>query len=144
MWLIVGGEGIIPPALAGAPGGRARALPTRDDLPAILRCCDVYVNPPRMGGGFSVAEAMAEGLPVSSLCGSDGGDKVGDLAFNDLGSYLHGLDELTANKSARATMGAALQHRFRERFDLENSGPSLMAALREAARLAEQRFSRPS
>ena len=144
VWLIVGGEGIIPPALAGAPGGRARALPTRDDLPAILRCCDVYVNPPRMGGGFSVAEAMAEGLPVSSLCGSDGGDKVGDLAFADLGSYLRGLDELTANKSARAAMGAALQRRFRERFDLENSGRSLMAALREAARLADQRFSRPS
>lgn len=144
VWLIVGGEGIIPPALAGAPGGRVRALPTRDDLPAILRCCDVYVNPPRMGGGFSVAEAMAEGLPVSSLGGSDGGDKVGGLAFNDLGSYGRGLDELTANKSARAAMGAALQRRFRERFDLENSGPPLMAALREAARLADQRFSRPS
>jgi hypothetical protein len=90
VWLLVGGEGKLPDALQSSPPGRVRALATRDDLPGILRCADIYVNPPRMGGGFSVAEAMAEGLPVTSLSGSDGGDKVGELALPDIDATWSG------------------------------------------------------
>lgn len=144
VWLIVGGEGTMPAALAASPGGRIRALPTRDDLPAVLRCSDIYVNPPRMGGGFSVAEAMGEGLAVATLGGSDGGDKVGALAFPDLDGYLRGLEALTESAEARRSMGTSLQQRFAERFDLDSSGPALLAAFREAAQLAQERFNRPS
>ena len=142
--MIVGGEGTMPAALSASPGGRIRALPTRDDLPAVLRCSDIYVNPPRMGGGFSVAEAMGEGLAVATLGGSDGGDKVGALAFPDLDGYLRGLEALTASAEARRSMGTSLQQRFAERFDLDSSGPALLAAFREAAQLAQERFNRPS
>lgn len=34
------------------------------DLPALYRICDVYANPIRKGGGFSIGMAMNEGLPV--------------------------------------------------------------------------------
>lgn len=38
-----------------------------NDLPALYEICDVYVNPFRAGGGFSIAMAMKGGLPVVAL-----------------------------------------------------------------------------
>jgi glycosyltransferase involved in cell wall biosynthesis len=140
VWLLVGGEGKLPEALRSSPPGRICALATRDDLPGILRCSDIYVNPPRMGGGLSVAEAMAEGLPVTSLSGSDGGDKVGKLALPDLDAYMERLAALTCNPLLRKETGETLRRRFGERFDLEASGPPLLAAFRQAATLAGKRL----
>jgi hypothetical protein len=140
IWLLVGGEGKLPEALQSSPPGRIRALATRDDLPGVLRCADIYVNPPRMGGGFSVAEAMAEGLPVTSLSGSDGGDKVGELALPDIDAYMEQLAALTANPALRRETGDVLRARFNERFDLEASGPPLLAAFRQAVALAAKRL----
>lgn len=140
VWLLVGGEGKLPDTLKSSPPGRIRALATRDDLPGVLRCADIYVNPPRMGGGFSVAEAMAEGLPVTSLSGSDGADKVGEWALPDIDAYMKRLATLTTDPLLRKETGEALQARFSERFDLEASGPSLLAAFRQAAALAGKRL----
>lgn len=42
-----------------------------EDVLAVLECCDLYVNPPRLGGGFSVAEAFSRGLPGVSLSYGD-------------------------------------------------------------------------
>ena len=140
VWLLVGGEGKLPDALRSSPPGRIRALATRDDLPGVLRCADIYVNPPRMGGGFSVAEAMAEGLPVTSLSGSDGGDKVGELALPDIDAYLERLAALSGNPVLRRETGELLRQRFAERFDLDASGPPLLAAFRQAVTLAAKRL----
>jgi hypothetical protein len=144
VWLLVGGEGKLPEALQSSPPGRVRAVATRDDLPGILRCSDIYVNPPRMGGGFSVAEAMAEGLPVTSLTGSDGGDKVGDLALPDIDAYMERLAALTENPLLRKEAGDELRARFAECFDLEASGPPLLAAFHKAAVLAKNRLTKAS
>ncbi|TRZ93040.1 MAG: glycosyltransferase, partial [Rhodocyclaceae bacterium] len=144
VWLLIGGEGTLPPALLAAPPGRVGALATRNDLPGILRICDIYVNPPRMGGGFSVAEAMAEGLPVTSFAGSDGGDKVGELALPHMNAYMERLAALTKYRGLRRDMGQALRQRFAERFDVETSGPALVAACRKAADLARARLTKPS
>lgn len=144
VWLLVGGEGRLPRALQQALPGRVRALETRNDLPAIFRCCDIYVNPPRMGGGFSVAEAMADGLPVTAFAGSDGGDKVGDLALPDMDAYMARLAALTEDPGLRSEMGQALRQRFDKRFDVEASGPALLAALRQAADLARARLTTSS
>ena len=140
VWLLVGGEGRLPEALQSSPPGRIRALTTRDDLPGVLRCSDIYVNPPRMGGGFSVAEAMAEGLPVISLSGSDGGDKVGELALPDFDAYMAQLAALSGNPVLRKETGDSLKRRFSECFDLDASGPPLLAAFRQAATLAAKRL----
>lgn len=142
IWLLAGGNGQLPPALQAA--GRVRALATRDDLPGVFRCCDIYVNPPRMGGGFSVAEAMAEGLPVTAFAGSDGGDKVGERALVDMAAYMDDLAALTENSTLRREVGEALRRRFAERFDIEASGPALLAACRQAAALSRTRLTTPS
>jgi len=144
VWLLVGGDGKLPPALQHAPAGRVLALATRKDVPDVLRCSDVYVNPPRMGGGFSVVEAMAEGLPVVAFAGCDGGDKVGESAAADIDGYLASLATLTANPDLRRDRGSAMRQRFHERFDLDASGPALLAACRLAASLAGERLTGPS
>lgn len=144
VWLLVGGEGKLPEALQHAPPGRVRALATRNDLPGILRCADIYVNPPRMGGGFSVAEAMAEGLPVTAFAASDGGDKVGELALTDMNAYMERLVALTENPELRSATGERLHQRFNERFDINASGPALLAACRQASALAGDRLTKPS
>lgn len=144
VWFLAGGEGKLPQALLQAAPRRVRALATRNDLPGIFRNCDIYVNPPRMGGGFSVAEAMAEGLPVTAFSGSDGGDKVGELALPDMDAYMERLAALTENPGLRTQMGKALRQRFAERFDLEASGPALVAACQQAATLARARLTKSS
>jgi len=144
IWLVIGGAGKLPQALRQAAAGRVRAMATRNDLPGLLRISNIYVNPPRMGGGLSVAEAMAEGLAVVSLAGSDGGDKTGELALADMDAYMEHLAALTENPDLRREMGQALRRRFDERFDLEASGPALLAACRQAADLARARFTTPS
>lgn len=144
VWLLIGGEGMLPHALLSAPAGRVRALATRNDLPGIFRCADVYVNPPRMGGGFSVAEAMAEGLPVTAFAGSDGGDKVGDPTLPDMNAYMERLATLTENPGMRKETGETLRQRFAEHFDVDASGPALLAAFQQAANLARNRLKAPS
>ena len=144
VWLLVGGAGELPQALQQAAPGRVRALATRDDLPGVFRCCDIYVNPPRMGGGFSVAEAMAEALPVTAFANSDGGDKLGELALPDLDAYLARLAALSQDPELRRSMGQALRQRFDERLDLEASGPALLAACRQATDLARDRLTKSS
>lgn len=44
-----------------------------DDVIAVLENCDLYVNPKRMGGGFSVIEAFHVGIPAVTT-------KMGDVA----------------------------------------------------------------
>ena len=38
-----------------------------DDLPALYKICDLYLNPQRMGGGASITWAMHYGLPIAVL-----------------------------------------------------------------------------
>lgn len=140
VWLLVGGNGQVPNALQQAPPGKVRALGTRPDVAAVLSLCDIYVNPPRMGGGFSVAEAMAARLPVLAFAESDGGDKVGEWALPDGDAYMERLAAVTENSTLRSQMGQALRARFVERFDLEASGPSLISACELAAARAAERL----
>ena len=128
VWVLVGGAGACPPALADAPPQRLRLVPTQADVRRVLRCCDLYLNPPRMGGGFSVAEAMAEGLAVVALNDADGGDKLGEEAAVSLDGYFERLNFLLADREARLEQGARLQERFSQTLDLARSGPSLLAA----------------
>ncbi len=39
----------------------------QEDVLAVCECCDIYINPKRIGGGTSAAEAMYKGLPVVTL-----------------------------------------------------------------------------
>jgi glycosyltransferase involved in cell wall biosynthesis len=136
VWVLAGGQGRLPPALAGADPAQIRLLPHRTDLRSVLRCCDLYVNPPRVGGGFSAAEAMAEALPVLAYADGDAGSKLGDMAPRDEQSYFDRLEALLASPALRAATGAAMQAHFRSSLDLDRAGPSL----RQACELALERF----
>jgi glycosyltransferase involved in cell wall biosynthesis len=142
VWLLVGGAGQLPPALQAAGDTEAiRFLPHQDDLRSVLLCTDIYVNPQRLGGGFSVAEAMAEGLAVVALADGDGGDKVGAAAAPTLDAYFDQLTQLMNEPATRQAAGAALQQRFAQTLDLDNSGPALWAACHTAQQLFAQRQS---
>jgi glycosyltransferase involved in cell wall biosynthesis len=103
------------------------------DLPSLFKACNLYLNPPRMGGGHSVACAMAQGLPVLSLAGGDGGDKLGAFAQPDQARYFAALDALSNDAAALRSMGESLQRRYLDTFDLKGGAPTLLAALEEAA-----------
>ena len=60
----------------------------QSDISGIPCLSDIYVNPPRLSGGFSVAEATALSLPVLSFACSDGGDKLGAMAAPTTATYL--------------------------------------------------------
>lgn len=136
VWHVVGDQGNMPAALSAAPANQLSVRPNYADPVGLLRLCDIYINPPRMGGGFSVAEAMAEGLAVVSFRDSDGGDKVGDEAVDSMDEYFSKLDLLVGSPSARQQQGRKLKARFDQHIDLARSAPSLLAA----CQLARERF----
>lgn len=138
-WMLLGGDGRLPAALASAPGPQVHGLAARRDVTRVLKAADLFLNPPRMGGGFSVAEAMACALPALSLAGSDGGDKLGDEASQDIDGYFARLNSLLDDAKARAALGEKLRARYVELYDLNSAGPSLRQAALRAMALFEQR-----
>ena len=128
VWVLVGGKAEMPEALKGVDQRQLILIPYTSSVVAILRRCDIYVNPPAMGGGFSVAEAMAEGLPVVTHAGTDGGDKAGADAVSTDDEYFERLRVLMENGELRQDTGNRMRARFEQTLDLAKSGPSLMAA----------------
>ena len=139
VWLVAGGDAELAPALASIDSAQLRRLTVTDDAISLLQLSDLYLNPPQSGGGFSVAEAMAEGLPVLALAHSDGGDKLGDAAVPDIEAYFGLLRELLQSAEARRALGQRLRQRFDQQIDLAQSGPSLIGALALARSRFEQR-----
>jgi hypothetical protein len=135
-WLLLGGTGKTPPALAGLDPARLTCLPYSTQATEMLAASDLYLNPPMMGGGISVAEAMSLGLPVLSLAGSDGGDKLGEEAMQDEDAYFAQLHAWLADPGLRRAAGARQRQRFDSALDLEQAGASLLGA----CELARQRY----
>lgn len=139
-WLMVGGAAQRPAALDALPEGQLRMLAHREDIRSVTRTADIYVNPPRVGGGFSVAEAMAEGLPVTAMQHADGGAKIGDAAASDMEAYFTDLEALIADAELRRSRGTAMCELFAQTLDLENSRDSLRAACELSLQLFRRRI----
>lgn len=129
IWLIVGGNGSVPRALRDSGLPNIRCLPYQTNLRGFYACSDIYVNPPRLGGGFSVAEAMAEGLATLAFVDTDGGRKLGASASKNQLEYLTELSRLISDAEARSQLGRDLASAFHSKINLEKSVPSLMRAV---------------
>lgn len=141
VWVIIGSE--TPSALEHAPHGKVINLGVRDDVSSIMKLCDIYVNPPRMGGGFSVLEAMSLGIATLAFSNTDGGEKIGSRAANDQQMYFSQLIKLITNQEIRTAIGMRMQKRFIENYDTESSGLSLMNACKLAIVQAGTRLKDP-
>jgi hypothetical protein len=132
VWLVVG-DSKAPPCLPpGHP--RIRVLPHQDDFDGLLQQCSLYLNPQRMGGGLSIMNAMARGVPVVSLGESDGGDKLGPWSAASWQDYWRRVDGLLSDEAARTRCGHALCGRFDSLYNLHSAAPRLLAALKEGRR----------
>jgi glycosyltransferase involved in cell wall biosynthesis len=137
VWLLVG-EGAYPQCLP-RDHPQIKALPHQEDLDGRLQQCHVYLNPRRMGGGFSVLQAMAHRIPVVAHQGTDGGDKLGAWAATSDAQYWQCLDDLLGDEGLRRRRGDALHARFDALYNLRAATPSLLAALGEARQHFAQR-----
>ncbi len=63
-----------------------------DDILALMEICDLYVNPDRLGGGFSVIEAFAKGRPGVYLNRGDvytaGGEDFAVGSFDEMAKQI--------------------------------------------------------
>jgi hypothetical protein len=144
-WLLVG--------LAPADGERIarrhpriRVLPHRADVAGWIAVSDLYLNPPRVGGGATVAIAMQLGVPVVAMTGGDGGDKIAPQAAATRDAYRERLAHWVADSGARSRESGRPQGE--ERAELDVSSPDaagrLLDACRQAQRLFAQRAARPA
>jgi len=70
------------------------------DILAFLDICDLYVNPPRLGGGFSVAEAFSKGKPgVSNDFGDVAAAAGDDFLVNSLEEMSDTIRKYMTDKS---------------------------------------------
>ncbi|MBC7648868.1 MAG: hypothetical protein H7197_07120 [Vitreoscilla sp.] len=132
-WLLVGiPDGWQHPSLSAH--SRIHGNTKQLALEAWLAACDIYINPPRIGGGATVAMAMEQGLAVLSLANSDGGDKLGRWAAASVDAYFDQLSTWVGDSTLRQQVGIALKARFDERLDVSSiqAQDGLIAACRAA------------
>jgi hypothetical protein len=100
---------------------RIQCVEPQHQLQSWLAASDIYVNPPRIGGGSSIAMAMEQGLPVLTLAGSDGADKVGVLAAGSMAAWFDQLAVWVSDHPVRREAGARLKDSFHQRLDISST-----------------------
>jgi hypothetical protein len=136
-WLLIGVMEA-QPAQWAQEHPRLHWLAPQTHLERWLAMGDIYVGPPRVGGGGAVAMAMEQGMAVAAFAGTDGGDKVGAAALNGLDDYFAQIQFWCDDAPARRRAGQALRERFHARLDL--CAPQAMAGLMQASRQALAMF----
>ena len=140
VWLLLGSDSVLQAPLQALSAQQLRLLPFTGNVMGVFACCDIYVNPPRMGGGFAVADAMAAGLPAVSFADSDGGDKLGAAESPDEASFFATLLNLIHDAGLRAQVGAQMRARFDQCIDLAQAGPGMASACQAALAHYQQRM----
>jgi len=97
---------------------RTHALGFQSDIRAVYEHCDVYISPPRSGGGTSAAYALADGLPVLTLDGGDVAWVAGREAVSpSLPALIERLRSLARDPALRDAESARARRRFEELSD---------------------------
>ncbi|MFA5494878.1 MAG: TIGR03088 family PEP-CTERM/XrtA system glycosyltransferase [Porticoccaceae bacterium] len=100
----------------------------RDDIPALLRCMDIFLLP-SLGEGISntILEAMATGLPVIATAVGGNPELVEDgvtgllIRVGDTEALARAIGTLIDDPARRERMGRAAMQRIRQDFDWEQT-----------------------
>lgn len=86
-----------------------------DDVTGILTCADLYVNPNRLGGGFSVAEGFDAGIPAVTTPYGDVAVAAGEAFWvKDYGEMAAQIKKYHKDTSFYDTMVTAAKQRLEE------------------------------
>lgn len=100
--------------------GNSTYLGFQDDMLAIAELCDIYINPPRIGGQTSAAEAMFKGLPVVSL---NYGDVLAcaqeEFCVNNLEEITERILKLIKDKNYYKNMSQKAKNRVKVLLDTD-------------------------
>lgn len=139
-WFLVGDDAVSK-CLAGLEDevrNKIGLLAYEGDLPALYQLCDVFLNPDRAGGGFSMMFAMQQGVVVVALKKNlyGGAKRVGeteliDGGYEELCGYVEKLyDSLELLEEKKERMKKISQ----EKSDIKLWGTALCTALEETER----------
>ncbi|MEJ0022450.1 MAG: glycosyltransferase family 4 protein [Alphaproteobacteria bacterium] len=133
--LVSGNSGPIAARFADDVRARVFALGFQNDLRAFYRVCDLYLNPPRIGGGTSAQQAMVEGLPIAALAFGDVGAVAGEaMTVADEEALAARLSSLIDDPAARMRWSEASKARIAAEFDLTRQAAEILETLRAVSR----------
>ncbi|MBR6451859.1 MAG: glycosyltransferase [Lachnospiraceae bacterium] len=98
------------------------------DILALWDVLDLYVNPPRVGGGFSVAEAFSKGKPGISMNWGDVAASAGpDFCVGSLEDYPDLIRRYATDRDFYAVMSKKAVERSRRLFDSKGEMEKILA-----------------
>jgi len=99
-----------------------------DELAALYRICDIYINPFRKTGGYSGAMAMNQELPVVTLNElSDVMTYVGvENSVVNIEEYIIEVNRLYEDASYRTVKGKLMKQRIEQKFSFKNAVDNLV------------------
>lgn len=130
---------------------RVRILGQRDDIPALLASCDLFVLPSLFEGlPLSILEAMAAGKPViaTAVPGTREAVKEGETGLlfppGDAPALAHAITSVLADQALAARLGRAGQVRVRQEFSAEMMTRQVEAVYGEVLRSAPAMATAPN
>lgn len=110
-------------------------LGLQDDTLAINECCDLYLNPKRVGGGTSAAEALFKGLPVVTLDYGDVGICVGsDFQVSDYDEMYKQVIKYSQDRQYYDTMSQKALARAKILTDSETEFTRIIHIMEQSSR----------
>lgn len=100
----------------------------QNDILAFQEICDLYVNPPRVGGGFSVVEAFCKGKPAVTLPWGDVAASAGpEFWVRDLKDMADTIIRYKEDTEFYGTQSQKAVARSRELFDGKGALENILA-----------------
>ena len=112
-----------------------RFRPFKVHLRAFYQHVDIYVNPRRAGGGFSIMSAISEGIPVVSFVATDVDNASAGYFVKDDAEYVSLLMKLARSRDERLRIGREMQEVARSTYDSRKAARAFL----DAFRLAKER-----
>ncbi|MDZ5471968.1 glycosyltransferase family 4 protein [Bacillus sp. 31A1R] len=141
-WLIIGLEehSLVHNAF-GVLNKQVSFLKYANDLAAVYTICDLYANPFRKGGGFSVAMAIDAGIPVANLEGpNDANGFVPKGKALRRSEYFNYIQRLINDNEYYKNEQACFKGTIEKRFGFKNATKRVMDLLHKSEEIALKRY----